>query len=154
MGSGSVRPLCQEADAHLCMGNPSRAWDLCSEAISRAPNHPLPRYHRGQGLLLMAKLVNMYEYEMLRAGKFTKEEMDRIQQVMRILTDRSMDDLTVAADLLDKWGLTPETSNYRNFHLVPTYIGQGDAYILSQSPGPAASRLQSARRAFPRDDLF
>ena len=37
---------------------------------------------------------------------------------------------------------------------MPTYIGQGDAYILSRSPGPAASSLQSARRAFPRDDLF
>ena len=65
-----------------------------------------------------------------------------------------MDDLTAAADLLDGWGLLPDTSTNRNFHLVPTLIGQGDAYILSQSPGPAASRLQSARRSFPHDDLF
>ena len=89
--------------------NPSRAWDLCSEAISRAPSHPLPRYHRGQGLLLMAKLINMYEYEMLRSRKFTEEDMDRMQDALHTLTERSMDDLTVAEDLLDQWGITPET---------------------------------------------
>ena len=30
----------------------------------------------------------------------------------------------------------------------------GTCYLLSRSPGPAASRLQSARRSFPKDDLF
>lgn len=52
LGGGSIRPLCQEADALLCVGDPTRAWDLCTEAINRAPSHPLPPYHRGQGLLL------------------------------------------------------------------------------------------------------
>ena len=33
-------------------------------------------------------------------------------------------------------------------------MGQGLAYLLAHLPGPAASRLQSARRSFPKDDLF
>lgn len=153
-GSGSVRPLCQEADALLCMGDPTRAWDLCTEGINRDPSHPLPPYHRGQGLLLMARLLHMFEYEMLRARQLKAEESDRIRKVLSTLADHSMEDLTAAADLLDKWGLIPETQN-RNFtHLVPALIGQGQAYILNQAPGPAASRLQTARRLFPKDDLF
>ena len=56
--------------------------------------------------------------------------------------------------LLDKWGLAPETPTYRNFHMMPTLLGQGQAYVLSLSPGPAASRLQTARKLFPKDDLF
>lgn len=154
LGGGSVRPLCQEADAYLCMGNPTKAWDLCTEAISLAPDHPLPRYHRGQGLLLTAKLIQAFEYERLRAGQMKAEESDQIRDVLNTLTARSIDDLTAAADLLDKWGMIPETLADRNFHLVPTLIGQGDAYVLGQTPGPAASRLQSARRSFPKDDLF
>ena len=82
------------------------------------------------------------------------QESDQIRDVLNTLTARSIDDLTVAADLLDKWGMTRETLTDRNFHLVPTLIGQGDAYVLGQTPGPAASRLQSARRSFPKDDLF
>ena len=65
-----------------------------------------------------------------------------------------MEDPTSAADLLDRWGLIPESSQHRNLHLVPTLVGQGAGYLLTRSPGPAASRLQSARRSFPRDDLF
>ena len=65
-----------------------------------------------------------------------------------------MEDLTAAADLLDRWGLIPESYQYRNFHLVPTLLGQGVGYLLARSPGPAASRLQTARRSFPKDDLF
>ena len=96
----------------------------------------------------------MFEYEMLRAGQLKSEQSDRIREVIGTLADHSMEDLTVAADFLDRWGLIPETQNYRNFHLVPTLIGQGHAYILNQAPVPAASRLQTARRSFPRDDLF
>lgn len=33
-------------------------------------------------------------------------------------------------------------------------LSQGAAHMLDRSPGPAASRLQSARRSFPKDDLF
>jgi hypothetical protein len=55
---------------------------------------------------------------------------------------------------LDRWGLIPESYQYRNFHLIPTLIGQGIGYMLNRSPGPAASRIQSARRSFPMDDLF
>ena len=47
VGSGLVRSLCQEGDAHLCLCDPIRAWDLYSEAASQAPNHPLPRYVKG-----------------------------------------------------------------------------------------------------------
>jgi hypothetical protein len=70
------------------------------------------------------------------------------------LLDGALEDLTVAADLLDRWGLIPDPYQYRNFHLVPTLIGQSLGYLLAQLPGPAASRLQSARRSFPKDDLF
>ena len=56
--------------------------------------------------------------------------------------------------LLEKWGLIPESYQYRNFHLVPTLLGTGMLYLLDHKPGPAASRLQSARRSFPKDDLF
>ena len=70
------------------------------------------------------------------------------------LVKGALDDLTSAADLLDRWGLIPELYHYRNFHLVPTLMGQGASYLLSREPGPAASRLQSARRSFPKDDLF
>ncbi len=74
--------------------------------------------------------------------------------VIDTLVSGAMDDLTAAADLLDRWGLIPESYQYRNFHLVPTLMAQGAGYMLTRSPGPAASRLQSARRSFPKDDLF
>ena len=33
-------------------------------------------------------------------------------------------------------------------------MGQGLGYLLTGAPGPTASRLQSARKSFPKDDLF
>ena len=154
LGSGLVRSLCQEADAHLCMCDPVRAWDLYSEAAAGAPNHPLPPYHRGQGLLLIARLLQVYEAERLRAMGLESDEAEQIEAVINTLANGAMDDLTSAEDLLDRWGLIPESYQYRNFQLVPTLLGQGLGYLLAHSPGPAASRLQSARRSFPRDDLF
>ena len=151
---GLVRSLCQEGDAHLCLCDPIRAWDLYSEAALRSPTHPLPRYYRGQALLLMARLLNVYEEEMRRTTKMDAVEADQIEPVLNTLVNGAMDDLTSAADLLDRWGLIPESYQYRNFHLVPTLMGQGVGYMLNRSPGPAASRLQSARRSFPKDDLF
>ena len=62
--------------------------------------------------------------------------------------------LTVAADLLDRWGLIPESYQYRNFYLMPTLMGQGLGYLLTRAPGPTASRLQSDRKSFPKDDIF
>ena len=41
------------------------------------------------------------------------------------LVTGAMDDLTVAADLLDHWGLISESYRYRNSYLVPTLMGQG-----------------------------
>ena len=73
---------------------------------------------------------------------------------MNTLSNGAMDDLTSAADLLDRWGLIPESYQYRNFHLVPTLLGQGAGYLLTRQPGPAAARIQSARRSFPKDDLL
>ena len=154
MWGGLVRSLCQEGDAHLCLCDPIRAWDLYSEAASRAPNHPLPRYYRGQALMLMARLLNVYEEELRRTAKLDAGEAEKIEVVLNTLVNGAMDDLTSAADLLERWGLIPESYLYRNFHLVPTLIGQGVGYMLNRSPGPAASRLQSARRSFPKDDLF
>ena len=66
----------------------------------------------------------------------------------------AMNDLTVPADLLDHWGLISESYQYRNSYLVPTLMGQGLGYLLNRAPGPTASRLQSARKPFPKDDLF
>ncbi len=154
LGSGEVRALCQEGDAHLCLGDPIRAWELYSEAAIQVPTHPLPRYYRGQGLLLIARLLQVFEDERRRSGALDSVEGEQIKAVLNALVTGAMDDLTSAADLLDRWGLIPESYQYRNFHLVPTLIGQGLGYLLSRSPGPAASRLQSARRSFPKDDLF
>lgn len=70
------------------------------------------------------------------------------------LVTGAMDDLTVAADLLDRWGLVSESYRYRNSYLVPTLMGQGLGYLLNRAPGPTASRLQSAKKSFPKDDLF
>ena len=77
-----------------------------------------------------------------------------MDSVLSTLATGAMDDLTSAADLLDRWGLIPESYQYRNFHLVPTLMGQGMSYLLTRQPGPAAARLQGARRSFPKDDLF
>ena len=154
VGSGLVRSLCQEGDAYLCLGEPVRAWDLYSEAASRAPTHPLPRYYRGQALLLMAKLLQVYEDEQRRAEGVAFDEADLVDMVLHSLTNGTMEDLTSAADLLDRWGLIPESYQYRNFHLVPTLLGQGLGYLLTRSPSFAATRLQIARRSFPKDDLF
>ena len=154
LGSGLVRSLCQEGDAHLCLCEPVRAWDLYSDAASRAPSHPLPRYYRGHALLLMARLLDVYQDEQRRSAQQDPEERDRIDEVIDTLVKGAMEDLTGAADLLDRWGLIPESHQYRNFHLVPTLMGQGLGYLLARMPGPAASRLQSARRSFPKDDLF
>ena len=154
LGGALVRPLCQEADAHLCLGNPVRAWDLLAEVRTQAPTHPLPRYHRGQGLLLLARLLRVFQDE--RRSGTAPDALDaaQVEVVVETLVYGAMEDLTAAADLLDSWGLVLDADQYRNFHLVPTLMGQGAAYLLTRSPGPAASRLQSARRFFPRDDLF
>jgi tetratricopeptide (TPR) repeat protein len=154
LGSGLVRSLCQEGDAYLCLGDPVRAWDLYSEAAAQAPTHPLPRSYRGQALLLMARLLRVYEDEHRRAEGADFDEAGQVDVVLNTLANGAMEDLTSAADLLDRWGLIPESYQYRNFHLVPTLLGQGTGYLITRSPGPAASRLQSARRSFPKDDLF
>ena len=154
LGAGFIRSICQEADAHLFMCDPVHALDLYSEASVQTPTHPLPRYYRGQGLLLMARLLRVYEDERRMNMRLDDAEAEQISAVLNTLTEGAMDDLTLAADLLDQWGLIPESYQYRNFHLVPTLMAQGVAYMLSGSPGPAAARLQGARRSFPKDDLF
>ncbi|MEE8349165.1 MAG: hypothetical protein V3R94_06330 [Acidobacteriota bacterium] len=154
LGSGLVRSICQQADAHLFMGDPVRAWDLYSQASENAEIHPLPRYYRGQALLLVARLIDAFEQECRRTEPTGPIKAELIEETVNALIQGAMDDLTSAADLLERWGLIPESYHYRNFHLVPTFLGQGDAYLLARLPGPAASRLQSARRSFPKDDLF
>ena len=154
LGSGLVRSLCQEGDAYLCLCDPVRAWDLYSEAATQAPTHPLPRTYRGQALLLMAKLLNVFEDERRRAMSLDAAQEEQIGEVLGTLVNGAIEDLTSAADLLERWGLIPESYQYRNFHLIPTLMGQGAGHLLNRSPGPAASRIQTARRSFPRDDLF
>ena len=153
-GSGSARSLCQAADAHLCLGDPVAAWDRYTTATEESPSHPLPRYYRGQALLLMSRLLNVFANERLRSEPQQKEDMATIDSTIEILVSAALEDLTAASDLLDDWGLIPESYQYRNFHLVPTLQGQGAGYLLMGAPGPAAGRIQSARRAFPKDDLF
>jgi hypothetical protein len=150
LGSGFVRSVCQEADGHLCLGDPLRAWDLYTSAAKSTPDHPLPWYYRGQGLLLMAKLLDVYQRESDLGDKASANG----KEVLNALVTGAMDDLTMAADLLDTWGLIPESYQYRNFYLVPTLMGQGLGYLLNRAPGPTASRLQAARKSFPKDDLF
>jgi hypothetical protein len=154
LGSGLVRSLCLAGDAYLCLANPVGAWDLYSEAAMKSPSHPLPPYYRGKGLLLIARLLKAYEEECLRKSSLNTRQCEQIDKILKTLVYGAMEDLTLAADLLDRWGLIPELYQYKNFHLVPTLIGQSLGYLLTHNPGPAASRLQSARRSFPKDDLF
>lgn len=154
LGSGLVRSFCLQGDAYLCTGEPLKAWDSYTEASALSPNHPLPRYYRGCSVLLITRLLEAYELECLRTSSLSNDMLDQIKQRFDVLVNAAMEDLTLAADLLDHWGLIPETYQYRNFHLVPTLLGQGKAYLLHSLPGPAASRLQSARRFFPKDDVF
>ncbi len=63
LGAGFIRSICQEADANFFMCDPVHAWDLYSEASVQTPTYPLPRYYRGQGLLLMARFLRVYEDE-------------------------------------------------------------------------------------------
>ena len=154
MGSGLVRSLCQQADAHLCLGDPLQAWDQYCEAVELSATHPLPRYYRGQGLLLLARLLRVYEDERSSSGALERAQSDALADVVGKLVNGAVEDLTIAADRLEKWGLIPESYQYKNFHLIPGLIGQGTGYLLSRMPGPAASRFQSARRSFPKDDLI
>ncbi len=154
MGSGLVRSLCQTGDAYLCLGEPVMAWQQYTEAVELAPDHPLSKYYRGQGLLLMARLLRLFEEEQRDAGALDEAKRERLGNVVRFLVVGAVEDLTAASDRLERWGLIPESYQYRNFHLVPGLIGQGTSYLLSRMPGPAASRFQSARRSFPKDDLI
>ena len=98
----------------------------------------------------MAKLLDVYQRESGGEARALGSTGD----VLDTLVTGAMDDLAVAADLLDRWGLIPESYQYRNFYLVPTLMGQGLGYLLTRAPGPTASRLQSARKSFPKDDIF
>jgi hypothetical protein len=68
----------------------------------------------------------VYEDERRRTERLELEtvEAEQIDLVLNTLVNGAMDDLTSAADLLDRWGLIPESYQYRNFHLVPTLMGQ------------------------------
>jgi len=60
-------------------------------------DHPLPRYYRGHGLLLMAKLLYIYLRESGAEGSPHAGNGD----VLNTLVTSAMDDLTEAARLLD-----------------------------------------------------
>ena len=102
----------------------------------------------------MAKLLDVYVEEQRREGGLGDVTEERVEAVLNVLVDGAMEDLTAATDFLDHWGLIAESCQYRNFHLVPALLGQAVGYLLRRSPGPAASRLQAARRSFPKDDLL
>ena len=85
LGSGTVRSVCQEADAYLCLAQPIRAWDLYTDSVAGSPTHPLPRYYRGQALLLMARLLQVYEDERRRSTRLDVEESQQIDSVLSTL---------------------------------------------------------------------
>ena len=154
LGSGLVRSMCQEAEARLLLGELPEAWSRYGWALGDAPTHPMPRYYRGQGMLLVARLLRLYEDERRRNGNLDHVAAQKIELATSTLSGAAMEDLTAAAELLDRWGLIAESYLYRNYHLVPTLLGQGIAYLMANAPGPAASRIQASRRSFPKDDLF
>ena len=147
MGSGLVRSLCQEGDAHLCLGHPVNAWDRYSEATSKEPGHPLPRYYRGQALLLMARLLRVYEDELRRAAGLSDTEAEQIEAVLESLVNGGMEDLTTAADLLDRWGAHPRILPVPEFppgpHLAGTR-GRLPAGSFARSSSQAGSRAPAA----------
>jgi hypothetical protein len=98
--------------------------------------------------------MRVFQDESWRSSGLDSQRDKKIEAVLNTLINGAMQDLTEAADLLERWGLIPESYQCRNFHLLSTLIGQGWGYLLARSPGPAASRLQSARHSFPKDDLF
>ena len=93
------------------MCDPVGAWDLYSMAAAGSPTHPLPRYYRGQALLLMAKLIHQFENELLRTGQAKVAEIANIDELLHALVTGALEDLTTAADLLDRWGLIPNRTN-------------------------------------------
>jgi hypothetical protein len=145
LGSGFVRSLCLEGDSYLCLGEPARAWETYNKAVSSFPNHPLPRYYRGQAYLMVARLIKVFQEESANKERREGQKENRLQATLDGLLENAMEDLTGAADLLEK--------SREDFRLLPTLMGEGFGYELGLSPGPAASRLQSARRSFPRDDM-
>ena len=154
LGNGRVRSLCKVADAYLSMGDPGSAWDSYPEAVASTPVHPLPRYYRGQGLLLIARLLEVYADERRRAGKIDPAFESQVDAVLTAIVDVAMEDLSTATDFIDQWGVVPGSYPFGNFQLVAALIGQGADYMLTRAPGPTAGRLQSARRSFPKDDLL
>jgi len=81
LGSGFVRSMYQEADGYLYLGDPVRAWDLYTAAAKASPGHPLPRYYRGESLLLLTKLLDLYQRDSVEYGKpsnLSKEVLDEL----------------------------------------------------------------------------
>jgi hypothetical protein len=89
-----------------------------------------------------------------RSKGFSEVGVEPLETGLGTLLAGAMGDPTSVSDLLGRWCLIPESHHYLNFHQAPTLMGQGMSYLLGRSPEPAASRLQSARRSFPKDDLF
>ena len=100
LGSGYVRAMCLEADAHLLLGDVVSAWDKFSAIVETAPGHPLPRYYRGQALMLLARLVREFENERLRGDGLNTAEAHKVEAIMANLIGGATEDLTAAADLL------------------------------------------------------
>ena len=104
--------------------------------------------------MLLARLMWEFENERLRGDGLNTAETHKVEAIIVNLIGAATEDLIAAVDLPDRWGLIPESSLYKNYHLAPTPLGLGTGYLLVGNPGPAASRLKSARRSFTKDDLF
>ena len=56
----------------------------------------------------MARLLHEFENERARSASLGAADAKGIEQVLHTLVNGAMEDLTSAADLLDRWGLIPE----------------------------------------------
>jgi hypothetical protein len=94
----------------------------------------------------MARLLREYENDQLRIAPLGAAKTERIDSVMTTLVDGALEDLTSAADLLDRWGLVPQSYQYRDFYRIPTMLGQGTAHMLARAGAAHSIRRVAARR--------
>ena len=57
----------------------------------------------------MARLLLLYQEERGRSIRLGNVDAEQFDAVLNTLVNGAMDDLTSAVDLLDRWGLMPES---------------------------------------------
>jgi hypothetical protein len=64
--------------------------------------------------MLLARLMWEFENERLRGDGLNTAETHKVEAIMVNLIGAATEDLMAAVDLLDRWGLIPESSLYKN----------------------------------------